>query len=428
MIMLVLSTGMIYAQAEIDTITETFNGICEQTTSPGRTYNLSYAGEGGIEWSIKTLYSSSSWWGGIDDGGNEVLGTIHCGSLQWENETGGFAMATIRQGISTLSFQMRYGYQLVGGYVRVLVNGFEIGRTDSLTDKDIHAFTFDIHTGGPLKLELIPVVESTKAGGIIVDNLTIITSDLSIPFFNVEMLDEYEPWMDTLKSTMDTIELYMYAEHCLEMNGEFVDYFETTDDVELTVGSVIDLIPGDSTNIYYWGSAVPGIGSTGGEVPVSLFLSVNTGSDTIGFETTDGEDVQEGTLSFMNDNVDYDLVIFGMKDLKHEYRFRFTYDSHEVSDTTTTSTGERPGERPGESSVRFYPNPVQNHAWFETGKDIKYYEIFDMNGRRLHLEGYPQLTGDGYYKLDLNLLETGIWVIRFRYTDNTSDAVRILVE
>ena len=65
-----------------------------------------------------------------------------------------------------------------------------------------------------------------------------------------------------------------------------------------------------------------------------------------------------------------------------------------------------------------------------TSREIEYVtdEIFDMDGRRLHLEGYPQLNGEGLYSLDLGLLEPGIRIIRFRYTDQTMETIRIRVE
>ena len=67
-------------------------------------------------------------------------------------------------------------------------------------------------------------------------------------------------------------------------------------------------------------------------------------------------------------------------------------------------------------------------AFFETEKELEAYEIYDMNGRRIHLEGYPLLNGEGLYSLDLGLLEPGIRIIRFRYTDDTMNTVRIKVE
>jgi hypothetical protein len=310
----------------------------------------------------------------------------------------------------------------VGGYVRVLVDGIEIGRTETLSDKLVHTCTFPVNTGGPLDLELIPVVESDKVGGIILDNLTIVTTDLSKPFLRVDKLSEYDPYMDTLRALTDTIEIYFYAEHCLMVNGEFVDYIDWSDDAELTVGSVIDLNPGDSCNLYYWGRAMPGAGSTGGELSVGLYLPVNTPSDSMQFLTSGGEDAKEGTLSFINGNVDYDLVVFRLSDPKHEYRIRFAYDTYPVSTTDVEEDKLR------ETTVEFFPNPVQNHAYFRTGKELVSFGVFDLNGRNLFMEKNPEKTSDGYYRLDLELLETGIMIIRFVYSDNTMDAVRVMVE
>jgi hypothetical protein len=250
----------------------------------------------------------------------------------------------------------------------------------------------------------------------------------SIPFSRIEILDDYQPWMDTLKTTMDTIELYVYAEHCLEVNGEFVDYFDMADDVEISVGSVIDLIPGDSINVYYWSTASPVAESTGGDVAVSLYLAKNTSSASIEFNTSEGADSQKGTLSFLNENVDYDLVLFRLSDLEHEYRIRYSFDTYTIRDTTTVTSDGRMDENFTEPMVRFYPNPVRDQAYFETEKELLAYEIYDMEGRRIHLEGYPQLNGEGLYSLDLGLLEPGIRIIRFRYTDDTMNTVRIKVE
>ncbi|MCP4313036.1 MAG: hypothetical protein GY790_17390 [Bacteroidetes bacterium] len=250
----------------------------------------------------------------------------------------------------------------------------------------------------------------------------------SIPFTSIEILDDYEPWMDTLMTTVDTIELYVYAEHCLELNGEFVDYFDMADDVEICVGSVIDLIPGDSVNVYYWSTASPAAGSTDGDVAVSLYLAKNTSSASIEYNTTEGEDSQEGTLSFLNENVDYDLVVFRISDLEHEYRIRYSFDTYTIRDTTTVTSDGRKDENFSEPGIRFYPNPVRDQACFETGKELMAYEVYDMEGRRIHLEGYPQLNGEGLYSLDLGLLDPGIRIIRFRYTDHTMETVRIKVE
>lgn len=250
----------------------------------------------------------------------------------------------------------------------------------------------------------------------------------SIPFSRVEIMDDYKPWMDTLKTPIETIELYVYAEHCLDVNGEFVDYFDMADEAAVAVGSVIDLIPGDSINVHYWSTASPVAGSTGGDVSVSLNLAKNTPSASIEFNTLEGKDLQEGTLSFLNENVDYDLVVFRLSDLEHEYRIRYSFDTHTIRDTTTvTSDGRLNGNFP-EPMVRFYPNPVKDYAYFETGKELRAYEIYDMDGRRIHLEGYPQLNGEGLYSLDLGLLEPGIRIIRFRYIDDTMNTVRIKVE
>jgi hypothetical protein len=264
--------------------------------------------------------------------------------------------------------------------------------------------------------------------GLILSTGMIHAQSDSIPFSRIEILDDYEPWMDTLKTPLETIELYVYAEHCLDVNGEFVDYFDMADEAAVAVGSVIDLIPGDSINVYYWSTASPVAGSTGGDVSVSLNLAKNTPSASIEFNTLEGEDLQEGTLSFLNENVDYDLVVFRLSDLEHEYRIRYSFDTHTIRDTTTvTSDGLVDGNRP-KPKVRFYPNPVKDHAYFETGKELRAYEIYDMDGRRLYLEGYPQLNGEGLYSLDLGLLEPGIRIIRFRYTDDTMNTIRVKVE
>jgi hypothetical protein len=257
----------------------------------------------------------------------------------------------------------------------------------------------------------------------------------TLPFSRIDLLDDYEAWMDTLKNSLDIIEFHIYAEHCLEVNGEFVEYFDRADEAEITVGSVIDLNPGDSTNLYYWGSALPIAGSTGGKVLASLSLPVNSHSDSIEFTSTEEADEKEGIISFINGNVDYDLVVLRLSDLKYEYRFRFTYDSYvmsdtsnAVSDTVTNPTSDPLNLSIDAPSIKFYPNPVQNYAFFETGKKLEYYEIYDNNGRKVHHEGYPPLNGDGCYKLDLRLLDPGIWIIRFRFTDHTADAAKILVK
>ena len=413
--------------SQVDTINENFNGICEQTLTPGRTYSINYTGTDGILWNINTLYSSSSWWGGIDDEG-EAFSGIHCGSLQWDEDNSGYARAEIPKGIKTLSFQMKYGFQLVGGYVKVMIDGEEAGRTDTLDDKEIHTFTFDINTPGPLDLELIPVVETDKLGGIVVDNISIITSDQSKPFFRIDKLDEFDPNMDTLWAHNDTIELYFYAEHCLMVNGEFVDYFDLADDVELTVGSVIDLTPGDSCNLYYWGSVTPGVGSTGGDLNLGVSLPVNTNEDSIALSTLEGEDTMEGILSFLNGNIDFDLVVFKLPDAKHEYRINFTYDSYKVqTDTSSTDTTTAIQNQLQNTSLKFYPNPVQNHAWFQTSKELSSYEVMDMQGRVLFKKTDPPLTGEGYYRLDLEQLKKGVCIIRFIYTDRSMDAVRVIL-
>jgi hypothetical protein len=277
--------------------------------------------------------------------------------------------------------------------------------------------------------------------GLILTTGMIVAQINSTPFSRVELLDEYKAWMDTLKTTMDTMELYVYTEHCLELNGEFVDYFDMVDDVEISVGSVIDLIPGDSTNVYYWVTASPLADNSGGNVSVNLYLSKNESSATIGFTTSEGKNAQEGTLSFMNVNVDYDLVVFQLSDLKHEYRIRYTFDSYTVSDTSTnipsdTTVNDTITNIANDSLkkgfvspyINFYPNPLRNQAYFETSKELNYYEVFEINGRRLHIEKYPQTNVDGHYKLDLGILKTGIKVIRFKYMDNTMNVVRILVE
>lgn len=250
----------------------------------------------------------------------------------------------------------------------------------------------------------------------------------SIPFSRIEILDDYEPWMDTLKAPLETIELHVYAEQCLDVNGELVEYFDRADEASIAVGSVIDLIPGDSTMLYYWGSATALAGSTGGDVAVSLHLPVNNASESIEFSSSGEEDIKEGTLSFINGNVDYDLVVFRLSDMEHEYRFRLSFDTHTIKDTVTLTSDDRVDESFPEPGIRFYPNPVRDQAYFETGKELEAYEIFDMDGRRLHLEGYPQLNSEGLYSLDLGLLEPGIRIIRFRYTDQTMETIRIRVE
>ncbi len=417
------------SNAQIDTISEGFNSICDQMATPGRTYNIAYTGMNDIEWNIKTLYSSSSWWGGLDVDGNRVEGMIHCGSLQWDESNSGFAKATIFSGISTLSFQMVYGFQLVGGYVKVMIDGIEIGRTDPLVDKEVHTFTFPVNTPGPVDLELIPVVTSDMPGGIIVDNIMIRTSDLTKPFFNVSKLEDFNSWMDTLRIPSKMINLFVYAEHCLEVDGVFVDYFDPVDDVNLTVGSVIDLIPGDSTNIYYWVSVQPGIAAPGGKSSIEVSLPVNKSSKSFNYDTSTGKDTLNGVLSFINGNVDLDLIVFKLSDLKNEYRISYTFDTYKPASTDSTFTGleNRKIQNPN-PAVKFYPNPVQNHAFFKTIKELDNFEIFDINGRLIFNKRNPEKTIDGLYRIDLEYLDKGIWIIRFNYMDNTMDAVKVMVQ
>ena len=416
------------SHAQSDTIVEDFNGICAQTDTPGRTYIIDYTGSHDVQWNIKTLYSSSSWWGGLDDEGNIMEGMIHCGSLQWDETSSGYARATINKGIKTISFQMRYGYQLVGGYIKVLIDGIEIARTDVLEDKYVHDYSFEIDADGPLDLELIPVIETDLMGGIIMDNVVIITTGNTKPFFKVETLDGYSPSMDTLGSPLDTMQIYLYAEHCLEVNGEFADYVEFSDDVSVTVGSVIDLIPGDSTNLYYWGTAVPGIGNQVGRSSVEVSLPVNEKTDSVSFDTSAGDSTFYGTLSFINGSIDLDLVLFRLKDTKNEYRISYIFDTTKPYTPDTTGSGVHTDLYNIEPAISFYPNPIQNFAYFDTNKDLDLYEIFDINGKLVLLENSPQMTGDGHYRLNLEYLESGVCFIRFRYIDNTFDAVKIIIQ
>lgn len=416
------------SHAQSDTIIENFNGICALTETPGRTYIIDYTGANDVEWNIKTLYSSSSWWGGLDDEGNIIEGMIHCGSLQWDETNSGYASATLNKGIKSISFQMRYGYQLVGGYIKVLIDGIEIARTDTLDDKDVHDYTFEIDADGPLDLELVPYIETDLMGGIIMDNLEIITTENTKPFFKVETLDDYRPSMDTLGSPLDTMQIYLYAEHCLEVNGEFADYVDLADGVSAIVGSVIDLIPGDSTNLYYWGKVTPGIENAGSKSSVEVRLPVNNSSDSVSFDTSVGDSTFNGMLSFINGNIDLDLVLFRLKDAKNEYRISYIFDTTKPYTPDTTGTGVSSDHYNIEPAISFYPNPIQNFAYFDTNKDLDYYEIFDMNGKLVLLENRPQMTGDGHYRLNLEDLESGVCFIRFRYLDNSVDAVKVILQ
>lgn len=425
-LMLIVFFSLSHAQS--DTIIENFNGICALTETPGRTYIIDYTGANDVEWNIKTAYSSSSWWGGLDDDGSIIEGKVHCGSLQWDETSSGYARATLNKGIKTLSFQMRYGYQLVGGYIKVSVDGIEIARTETLEDKDVHDYTFEIDADGPLDLELVPVIETDLMGGIILDNIVIITTENTKPFFKVETLDGYRPSMHTLSSPLDTMQIYLYAEHCLEVNGEFADYVELTDGVSVTVGSIIDLIPGDSTNLYYWGTAVPGIGNQGGRSSVEVSLPVNEKTDSVSFDTSLGDSTFNGTLSFINGNIDLDLVLFRLKDAKNEYRINYIYNTTKPYTPDTTGSGVAVDLYNIEPAIKFYPNPIQNFAYFDTNKDLDFYEIFDINGKLVLLENSPQMSGDGHYRLNLENLESGVCFIRFRYMDNTVDAVKVMVQ
>ncbi len=426
LVVMQLITNSSYAQT--DTISENFNNICELTSTPGRTYAIEYTGENEINWSIKTLYSSSSWWGGLNDDGSHIDGTIHCGSLQWDESNSGYARAILPNGISSLSFQMVYGFQLVGGYVKIMINGIEIGRTEILADTEVHTYDFPVNAAGSLDLELIPVVESSIPGGIIVDNLTIIESDLETPFFSVEKLDDFDPWMDTLSSSSESVHLHLFAEHCLYVNGEYVEYFDLADDVDLTIGSVIDLIPGDSINLFYNGTVLPGVGHTTGKSAFDLYFPANISTNSIEYDTSEGMDTLNGVVSFINGNIDLDLVIFKISDLKNEYHINYNFESFKPEPIDTVATGLEKRIQNPISAVKLYPNPIQNHAYFETSKNLDYFELFDMHGKRIFIERNPQLTGDGHYKLDIESLDIGLSIIRFTYKDNTFDALKVMVQ
>jgi hypothetical protein len=405
--------------AQSDSITETFNGICKHTVTPYKNYIFSYTSETGIDWSVKTYYVPDA--GGIDDEGNKVSGNDHCGSLFWTYGKSGYARATIEGGITTLAFDAMSGWFQKNGYVMILVDGIEIGRTNPITDQDMHNYTFVIDTPGPLDLELKHGMEGSNGGGILVDNLKLTSKEGTRPFIQVDKLEEYDPSMDTLKSVSDTMEIYYYAEGCLMVNGKFIDYFDGSETVEVIAGSVVDLNPGDSCNIYYWGSALPGPDTTGEDLPVGFYLPVNTSSDTVDFVSIGGGNQQEGMLSFINGNVDYDLVVFKITDLRHEYRIRFAFDHYPASVTGIQDNSYVP-------HVQFYPNPVRNHAWFRTGKELVSFEVLDLNGRILFAERNPVPASESTYKLDLEHLDAGIWIVRFQYIDKTMDAVKIMVE
>ena len=423
-LMLILTFSM--SQGQSDTIVENFNGICDQMTTP-RMYIIDYIGSNGVEWDIKTTYSSSSWWGGLDDEGNIIEGVIHCGSLQWDETNSGYAKATLIKGIKTLSFQMRYGYQLVGGYIQVLIDGIEVARTDTLEDKEVHEYTFEIDADGPLQLELIPHIETDLLGGIIMDNLQIITSENTKPFYQVETLKDYSPLMDTLFNPLDTMRIYLFDEHCLEINGEFVEYIERYDDVPLTLGSVIDLVPGDSTNLYYWGSVVNGIDNVGSSSTVEVALPANNSTDVASFDTSVGDTTFEGTISFINGNIDLDLVVFKMNDAKNDYQLSYLFDTNKPNQSDSTGNGVQNGRYNEDPAIKFYPNPIQDFAYFDTNKELDYFEIFDTNGKLLSSEIKPAMTSDGHYRLNLGNLDPGVCFVRFRYTDNSFDAVKIIV-
>ncbi len=406
--------------AQQDTLVENFNALCDQFETPYREYTLEYEAPNGVVWDVQTYHFPSA--GGINDDGSIFQGSSHCGSIYWTNGKSGYLRAFIDSGITDLSFQVLSGNFQEDGYVKVKVDGQLVGQTEPVEGYKVETYTFHIDTPGPLMLELSHgIKEGSTFGGILVDNLSWTPREGSRPFFRVESLEDYKPDMDTLHSPLDTMEIKIDTRGCVTLNGEYYDYLGMVETADIVLGAVLDLHPADSTNIYYWGYAAPVGEATGTSLPVKVSVPVNRVSDTILFQSVEGGDLQDGVLSFINGNVEKDLVVFRISQLQHEYTIRYAYDFYERE-----ITGKQEVEV--EPAIQFYPNPVHNHAYFKTGKRLKYFQIMDLNGRILRTVSHPRETAEGYYRLNLENLESGIWIVRFVYEDNRTDGVKVIVE
>ena len=406
--------------AQQDTLFENFNTICDQFENPYREYTLEYEAANGVVWDVETYYLPSA--GGINDDGSIFQGSSHCGSIYWTSGRSGYLRALIDSGITDLTFQVLSGNFQEDGYVKVKVDGQLVGQTEPIEGYKVEAYTFHIDTPGPLMLELSHgIKEGSTFGGILVDNLSWTPREGTRPFFRVETLDDYRPDMDTLHSPLDTMEIKIDTRGCLFLNGEYYDYLGMVETADIVLGSVLDLHPTDSTNIYYWGFTAPAGEPTGTSLPVEVSVPVNRVSDTILFQSVKEGDRQDGVVSFINGNVAQDLVVFRITQLQHEYTIRYAYDFYEREVTGVP-------EEKVEPSIQFFPNPVQHHAYFKTENTLRSFQVMDLNGRVLRSVSHPYETAEGYYRLNLANLETGVWIVRFLYEDDRMDAVKIIVE
>ncbi len=406
--------------AQQDTLSENFNSICDQFGNPYREYTLEYEAGNGVVWDIQTYYFPSA--GGINDDGTIFQGSSHCGSIYWTNGKSGYLRALIDSGITDLSFQVLSGNFQEDGYVKVKVDGELVGQTEPIKGYQVETYSFPVNTPGPFLLELSHgIKEGSTYGGILVDNLSWTPREGSRPFFRVQTLDAYSPDMDTLHSPLDTMEIKIDTRGCVTLNGEYYDYLGMVETADVVLGSVLDLHPGDSTNIYYWAYAAPVVEPTGESLSVKVSVPVNRVSDSILFQSVQGGSQQDGMVSFINGNVAKDLVVFRIAQLQHEYTIRYAYDYYERQVTGL------PGDIT-EPSVTFFPNPVHNHAYFKTANRLRSFQVMDLNGRVLRAVSHPQKSAEGHYRLNLENLETGVWIVRFLYENNRMDAIKIFVE